>query len=100
MRKNKLLIIVRYLALLFILTSLFSSHSSVPVYLITTFLLLLVNSQIRFFSLNRPRWIICSLLLDLALIINELYSIFRLLYPLCIKGLFYEFLDTKNFIQN
>ncbi len=68
MRKNKLLIIVRYLALLFILTSLFSSHSSVPVYLITTFLLLLVNSQIRFFSLNHPRWIICSLLLDLALI--------------------------------
>lgn len=74
MRKNKLLIFVRYLALFFILLSLFLFNSSISTSSIIIFLLLLINSQIRFFSLNRLLWIICSILLDVGLILCLLQS--------------------------
>ena len=74
MRKNKLLIFARYLALFFILLSLFLFNSSILSSSIIIFLILLINSQIRFFSLNRPLWIICSILLDLGLILCLLQS--------------------------
>ena len=73
-RKNKLLIFARYLALFFILLSLFLFNSSILSSSIIIFLILLINSQIRFFSLNRPLWIICSILLDLGLILCLLQS--------------------------
>ena len=74
MRKNKLLIFARYLALFFILLSLFLFNSSILSSSIIIFLILLINSQIRFVSLNRPLWIICSILLDLGLILCLLQS--------------------------
>lgn len=69
MRKNKRLIFIRYLALFSILITLFLFNTSISSFTVIIFLLLLINSQIRFFSLNRPIWIICSICVDLILIL-------------------------------
>lgn len=69
MRKNKRLIFIRYLALFSILIILFLFNTSISSFTLIIFLLLLINSQIRFFSLNRPIWIICSICVDLILIL-------------------------------
>lgn len=69
MRKNKLLIGVRYLSLLTILFSLISINQSLSVLMIIILLILLINSQVRFFSFRHPKSIICSLALDLILLV-------------------------------
>lgn len=69
MRKNKCLIFIRYLSLFCILFSIFSSNEPLSVSTIILFLSLLINSQIRFFSLTRSPFIICSLFLDLVLLL-------------------------------
>lgn len=69
MRKNKWLIFARYMALVYIIFPLVLSNGTVTVLTITLFLALLINSQIRFFSLQSPPFIICSLLVDIVLLL-------------------------------
>lgn len=52
-----------------ILFSLTASTELLSVNTTILFLILFINSQIRFFSLNRPPFIICSILLDLVLLL-------------------------------
>ncbi len=75
MRKNKSLILVRYISLFSILFSLTASTELLSVNTTILFLILLINSQIRFFSLNRPPFIICSILLDLVLLLLMPHSL-------------------------
>ncbi len=75
MRKNKCLIVVRYLSLFCVLFSLMTLTESLSVMATILFLSLLINSQIRFFSLNRPPFIICSILLDLVLLLLMPHSL-------------------------
>ena len=69
MRKNKLLITVRYLSLLTVIFSFISLNETLSIFIILMLLCLLINSQFRFFSLRQAPYIICSLVVDLILFI-------------------------------
>ena len=69
MRKNKLLITVRYLSLLTVIFSFISLNETLSIFIILMLLCLLINSKFRFFSLRQAPYIICSLVVDLILFI-------------------------------
>ena len=73
MRTMKLLMIARYLTLLLLFIPLFSSPISLGAPSIITCLLLVINSQLRFFTLQKKLYLVADLLL--IFILSTSYSL-------------------------
>ncbi|MGL4372295.1 MAG: hypothetical protein ACRCS6_00840, partial [Turicibacter sp.] len=64
MEKNIFLVGVRYLSLFCLLLSLLIVHQALPLMLVLILLVIVINNQIRFFSLQKQSWIFISLFIE------------------------------------